>query len=278
MAKKNIQALLGTEKQKEEPRPQPETVQWVDRGWYVVLEFELTGSARVEMAVELARSHPHFTELVDERGRTLYRNIYFKRDFPKFDALYSIVGSWKSTRTYLKGDEIERNRFEPWYLSYRTYWGHRKMLNEADACGTSRTSPFPDFLGCYDRSIILKHRDPMFSSYQYSSKVWYHFGKRIRDAFVLDKSGMLAYLNRVNEDYLSCPCYGHALIDHFITKLPREINPAVHKEWVFKEDYLKAQVRVLFNYEIAMSTMPEVCPVSEKAYVDFMTRLFKSED
>lgn len=258
--------------------PADESVSWVDHGWYLALEFELTSSAKFDQVVEMAKSHPHFTELVDERGVSLFRTIYFKRDFPKFDALYALVGNWKSTRLYLKGDEITRTDFETWYSCYKTYWGHRKLLNDADACGQTRAAAFPDFLGCYERNILLKWRDPMFSAYQFTSKVWYHFGKRVRDLFVVDKEAMLAYLQKANDEYVVCPCYGHAWIDHFITKLPREINPLITREWLFKEDYLKTQVKTMFNYDIALSTLPAICPVNEKAYVKFMNRMFSEEE
>ncbi len=253
------------------------TPAWVDRGWYAALEFELTTSAKFDQAVVLAAGHPHFTELVDERGISLYRTIYFKKDFPKFEALFALVGNWKSTRIYVKGNEVSRQNFDIWYACYRTYWAHRKILNDADACGVSRSSVFPDFLGCYDRNIVLKWRDPSYSAYQFSSKVWYVFGKRVQNAFVVDKEAMRQYLARTNEEYLACPCYGHVWIEHFLSKLPKEINPVIYKEWLFKEDYLKTQTKALFNYDIAMSTLPDICPVNEKAYLKFMNRLFKEE-
>jgi hypothetical protein len=258
---------------------QPESpLSWIDRGWYVALEFELTSSAKFDQAVEMAKGHPHFAELVDERGVSLYRTIYFKKDFPKFEILYGLVGNWKSTRLYLKGDEITKTDFEIWYACYKTYWGHRKILNDGDTCGLTRTSVFPDFLGCYERHIVLKWRDPVFSSYQFSSKTWYHFGKRVRDTFVVDKEAMVSYLARTNEEYRVCPCYGHAGIDRFVSKLPKEINPVIYKEWLFKEDYLKTQARAMFNYEIAMSTLPDICPANEKAYLTFMNKLFQEEE
>jgi hypothetical protein len=254
-------------------------LKWIDRGWYLVLEFELINSTRFETALEIAKKNPHFVELVDERGVTFFRTIYFKKDFPKFGELYDLVGTWKNTKLFFKGDDLAKEHFENWFTSYKQYWGHRKTLNDQDYCGVGKFNTYPDFLGCYDRNISLRWRDPLVIHYQYSSKVWYGFGKRVGLIYKLDKSAIVNYLNKINEEYLNCPCYGHALVDRYLNKLPNEINPSVQPEWQFKEEYLKLSAgRTFFNYDIAMTTMPDICPVSEKAYEKFMTRIFRDSD
>lgn len=255
-----------------------EKIQWIDRGWYLALEFELSNSPKFETALELARQNKHFVELVDERGVSLYRTIHFKADFPKFDQLFSIVGLWKSTKMYFKGDAIRKEDFEIWYTCYKTYWGHRKTLGENDFCGTSKLHKFPDFAGCYERNIYLRWRDPLYAHYQLSSRMWYSFGKRQHGVYVVDKPAMAAFLEKTNEEYKACPCYGHAAIERVLHKLPKEINPAIHKDWQFKEDFLKLSAsKAYFNYDIAISVIPEICPVNEKAYVKYMERIFRTE-
>ncbi|KAB2880032.1 hypothetical protein F9K33_06900 [bacterium] len=254
-----------------------ESLRWVDRGWYLVVEFELVHSPKLDAALELAQKNAYYAELVDERGVTFYRAIYFKTDFPKFLEIYDIVGMWKNTKLNFKGDDIAKNDFEIWYTSYKQYWGHRKTLNSADYCGVNKMSHYPDFLGCYDRCIEFRWRDPLFTHYQFSSKVWYSFGKRVGHVYVLDKQAILNHLNKVNKEYHACPCYGHSLIDLYVNKLPKEMDPVLHKEWQFKEDYLKLSAnKSFFNYDIALSTMTEICPVNEKAYYKFMDRIFSS--
>ena len=271
-----MKRTLSQKKDTAVKRDEEEIVRWVDRGWYLVLEFELVHSPNFELALETARKNAQFAELVDERGITFYRTIYFKTDFPKFNELYDVVGTWKNTKLNFKGDEISKNDFEIWYASYTQYWGHRKTLNSSDYCGVNKMSRYPDFLGCYDRCVELRWRDPLFTHYQFSSKVWYGFGKRVGQVYVVDKQAILGHLNKVNKDYLACPCYGHSTIDLYIAKLPKEIDPALHKEWQFKEDYLKLSAnKSFFNYDIALSTMTEICPVNEKAYYKFMDRVFK---
>ncbi len=274
--KVDIKTLIPFSK-KSRPAPDQAEKKWIDRGWYFVLEFELISSARFEAALDIAKKNPYFAELVDERGITLFRTIYFKKDFPKFSELFGLVGAWKNTRLIYKGDEIAKEDFEVWFSSYQQYWGHRKTLNDNDFCGMSKLSDGPDFLGCYDRNVSLRWRDPLMMHYPYGSKVWYSFGKRVKNTYVVDRRSMADHLNKINEEYVHCPCYGHELIELYLNKLPAEINPAIHTEWLFKEEYLKSSAgRVFFNYDIAMSMMPDVCPVNKKAYEKFMSRIFKA--
>ncbi|MCB0832718.1 MAG: hypothetical protein KDC45_04585 [Bacteroidetes bacterium] len=257
-------------------RAEPEPLQWVDRGWYVVLEFELANSARMDQVLEKAKTNPHFVELIDERGVTMYRTIYFKNDFPRFADLYELVGSWKNSRLFYRGDEVRKEHFDLWYQSYKIYWGHRKTLNSGDYCGLGKMSPYPDFLGCYERCVELRWRDPLFTHYQLNSRVWYSFGKKTKEVFTVDKPAMISYLSGLNEDYHACPCYGHTVIEHVLNQLPNEINPLIHKEWQFKGEYLKHTAdRSYFNFDIAMTTLPDICPVSEKAYHKFMQKILQ---
>lgn len=254
------------------------TVQYIDRGWYIALEFELSSSAKFETALALARQNPHFAELVDERGVSIYRTIYFKDLFPKFNELYGIVGGWKNTRFYFKGHEIRQTDFEIWYPCFLTYWGHRRSLNITDYCGQSKISLFPDFIGCYDRNIYLRWRDPLTVHYHSLSRMWYSFGKRTTEGFQLDKTAMQHFLKSMNRDYHTCPSYGHHMIEQVIHKLPNMISVSDRKTWLYKEDYLRLNERqsMMFHHEIALSVLPDVCPASEKVYHKFMEQCFRA--
>ncbi len=256
--------------------PKSEKIPWIDRGWYLAIEFELSKSMRFEEAVDLAKENEHFVELVDERGITWYRTIFFKKNFPEFTVLYDIVKGWKNTRFYLKGDEIKKEDFAIWYECYARYWGHRKDLLDHDYCGPEKFSAYPKFLGCYDRNIGLEWRDPVANYYGYRSKLWYSFGKKEKNVYRIDKEAMLKFLNKANKEYATCPCYGHTLIDHYLLKLPDEINPIVHAEWQWKEEFLKiGSNRGFMSYDAFLNAVPEICPVNQKVYQKFMQKIFK---
>ncbi len=253
-----------------------EKTPWIDRGWYLAVEFELSKSGRYEEAIEMAKENSQYVELVDERGITWHRAIFFKKDFPVFNDLYDMVKAWRGTRFYLKGDELKKDDFAIWYECFARYWGHRKELLDHDYCGTDKFLSYPKFLGCYDRNIGLEWRDPIANYYGYRSKSWYAFGKRDKNAYRIDKEAILKFLTKANRDYISCPCYGHALIEHYLHKLPNEIDPLLHTEWQWKDDYLKIGAnRGFMSYDAFLSAVPEICPISQKAYQKFMVKIFK---
>ncbi len=80
---------------------------WVDRGWYVVLEFGESASEKLKSTVVLARRHPGFIKLLDENREIVYRNVYQRRDLPRFWALFERVRGWKGTRVFVNGDPVK---------------------------------------------------------------------------------------------------------------------------------------------------------------------------
>ena len=79
--------------------------QWVDRGWYVVTEFERTPSINFQRTVELAKTHPGFTTLMDERNVMIYRNIYRERDLFHFQEMQKLIKNWKGAAGIITFDE-----------------------------------------------------------------------------------------------------------------------------------------------------------------------------
>lgn len=78
--------------------------QWVDRGWYVVLEFGESSSEKLNRVVTIARRHPGFMRLLDENREIVYRTVYQRRDLNKFWTLFDRVRTWKSTRVFINGN------------------------------------------------------------------------------------------------------------------------------------------------------------------------------
>lgn len=80
--------------------------QWVDRGWYLVLEFGETTSDKLDRVLRVARQHPGYVKLLDENRQIVYRTLYRRRDLSLFWSLFERVRSWKSTRVYVNGNPI----------------------------------------------------------------------------------------------------------------------------------------------------------------------------
>ena len=90
------------------PRPAPviQPAQWVDRGWYLVLEFGETTSDKLERVVRIARRHPGYVKLLDENRQIVYRTLYRRRQLDLFWSLFERVRSWKSTRVFVNGHTV----------------------------------------------------------------------------------------------------------------------------------------------------------------------------
>lgn len=80
--------------------------QWVDRGWYLVLEFGETTSDKLDRVLRVARRHPGYVKLLDENRQIVYRTLYRRRDLSLFWPLFERVRNWKSTRVFVNGDPV----------------------------------------------------------------------------------------------------------------------------------------------------------------------------
>lgn len=262
--------------------PEPQALvqaplRWVDRGWYLVLEFYQSSSRRFDQTVELARSLPNFQELTDEKSATIYRNIFFEQEFHRIRPLYECVQNWKQVRIFVNGDPITKTQFDYWYSCQQFYW-QSKPVPENAVCGRGKAA-VPDFLGCHNRNIFLKWRDPLMNSYHYSSRMWYAFGD-LEEAgleYVVNKPAMLAFLEKVNANYRTCPCYRRAWIQEHVDRLPDRIGLSGNGDgaWITKEDYVRLnRTRFYHPFIIGYSDIPEICPKSQNAYEKYMSRLF----
>ncbi len=87
--------------------------QWVDRGWYLVLEFGETTSDKLDRVLRVARQHPGYVRLLDENRQIVYRTLYRRRDLNLFWLLFERVHNWKSTRVYVNGNLISHEYLWP---------------------------------------------------------------------------------------------------------------------------------------------------------------------
>ncbi len=90
------------------PRPVPaaQPLHWVDRGWYLVLEFGETTSDKLDRVLRVARRHPGYVKLLDENRQIVHRVLYRRRELDLFWSLFERVRTWKSTRVFVNGNPI----------------------------------------------------------------------------------------------------------------------------------------------------------------------------
>lgn len=243
---------------------------WVDRGWYLVTEFEKTPSIHYNKALELARAHPGFIQLMDERNILIYRNIYREHDLAQFQELYKLVKNWKGTRLYFKGDEVEYDTIESGIQCYvRT-----KLLPTPDTPATSHqtcenftkhqleTSQPLGCPGCRRSGVSMEWK----TSRAVDSPSWFFFGSLDpHKVYIINKDelkhGVIGHL----AEYASCPLLDLDLVVQFIECLPDRIDPRKDREWVYNKSR-QTEIRVQYYKN------PDVLPVSADAYRAYMKR------
>jgi len=261
--------MLRTKKQQQCPG------EWVDRGWYLVTEFERSSSINFPKALTLAQTHPGFIQLMDERSIVIYRNIYREHDVRQFQELYALVKNWKGTRLYFKGDETSYESIESGIRCYiKTKLDHAPEDNHNDdydergnGCKTFtghhlETSQNLGCIGCRRSGISMDwppeakgDRVPWFFYGRLDQHHVYNFNKDELQHFVY---GHLVLYN-------SCPLLDLEQIAEFIQRLPDRVDPRKDREW----EYRKAGQHELPNrfYKI-----PDVLPKTSDAYRMYLKR------
>lgn len=179
---------------------------WKERGWYLILEFSSSSSSNFEKALELARFHPGFSAIVDEDyGGIVFRVMYKKEDLDKFWPLWEIVKPWKSTRTYIKGNEVSPQDVEAGIKCYITSFDEKLCYPEG----------IPMYIGCPQSKISI---------YPGLENPWYTIGRIEGDRFVTDKIAIKTAVSCQLEAVWSCPVVDIEKAMKQVDLLPEEIN------------------------------------------------------
>lgn len=241
---------------------------WIDRGWYLVTEFEKTPSIHYKKAITLAQTHPGFIRLMDERNILIYRNMYREHDLVQFQELYKLIKNWKGTRLYFKGDEVEYDTIESGIQCYV----HTKLLptSENNLSGSCEdfakhqleTSLNLGCLGCRRSGVSMGWNASATSELP----GWFFFGTLDRhNVYNINKDELKQLVIGHLTEYASCPLFDFDQIARFIECLPDRIDPRKDREWVYNKNQ-QTEVKVQYYKN------PEVVPTSKDAYRAYMKR------
>ena len=241
---------------------------WVDRGWYAVTEFERTSSINFQRAVELAKTHPGFTPLMDERKVLIYRNLYRAQDLSQFQQMVKLIKNWKGAKLYLQGDRIEFDMLDGGIQCYvHTVLDPREHSAEPCRQFDPGVLPFSGCLGCRRGHVGMEWNASTVSE----QLAWFAFGK-------LDQNGV--YLVHKDElegavlgdlfEYRSCPLLNLEFLGEFVQHLPGRIDPRKDREWHYNRS--SRQVASRAQFQSLAGKEPEILPVSEEAYHAYLKR------
>lgn len=244
--------------------------QWVDRGWYVVTEFEKTPSINFQRAVELAKTHPGYTPLMDERNILVYRNIYRKDELLLFHKMYKLIRNWKGAKLYIKGDQIDFDMIGSGVQCYiQTGLKPKNTPHSIDECHTFDQEKLL-FLGCIGchRSHVSMEWSPSQPS---EIPIWFAFGKLDHNkVYHINKEELEGAVIGELVEYRYCPLLDLEGIRAFIQKLPDRIDPRKDREWKYNRKPKDQQVIPRFSGGAVKE--PDILPVSAEAYQEYLKR------
>ena len=214
---------------------------WVDRGWYLTLEFSTSGSSNFEKALELARSHPGFSAIVDnDYGGIVFRVIYRRESLEGFWTLWEMVKQWRSVKIYLKGDEVSPQDVEPGIKCYITSFDDELCYPKG----------IPKYIGCPQSRISI---------YPGLENPWYRIGRIEGKKFMTDKAAIKAAVSCQLEEVWSCPVVDIEEAMRQIKLLPDEIDLEGNEIWgVHRDPKRRRYLLHLLDPEAYIVMMKEV--------------------
>lgn len=200
---------------------------WVDRGWYVVLDFGSSRSPQFKEVEELARSLPDHQELLDENGQVIYRNIFRQNSMLDFMLLYQLVSSWKSCLVYVNGNKVDLSVDEMNGLSCYL----ASLESNPNYCRNMplvKTKGVPEYIGCVKSHVAI---------YPWGWKPWYNFVTRIHDGRYAEVN-VADILNTVQDNLQAvslCPLINWDRTQAIIEALPARIDMDAWPYWHINE-------------------------------------------
>jgi hypothetical protein len=244
--------------------------QWINRGWYLVTEFEQTNSKYFEKALALAQKAPGFIKLMDERNILIYRNIFQPEHLLEFEVLYELIRSWRNTKIYLKGEETDPTIMDE---GVSCYIKTKLRRWSSQGCQSFNTEAFKlGYIGCWHSGVTL-HWTPGASSY-FSPRCWFFDGVLdSKGIYVIQKDEIYQRVVGSLSEYRHCPLLNLKSLSAFIEQLPDSINPEVDKEWKYTKPRRSQHTLRDRSYLEDLYAIPAVIPVSETAYRAYMERI-----
>ena len=242
--------------------------EWIDRGWYLITEFERTPSIHFSRAVELAQTYPEFTPLIDERNVMIYRNMYRREDLLLFQEMFHLIKNWKGAKLYIKG---ERVAFDMLGLGISCYCKTVLSHNPPSLKGCQRFSKESGrgCLVCRRSYVSMEWNEREIQKIPY----WFSFGRLDEhQVYRIDKENLESAVIGELIEYHYCPLINLGDVRSFVRALPDRIDPRKDREWRYtdrrnmQDEVSTTPVRLAPG----ASRQPAVTPVSEDAYYSYL--------
>lgn len=251
---------------------QKKDIEWIDRGWYLVTEFEKTSSVNFTRAVELASSHPGFIRLMDERNVLIYRNLYRPEDILQFQELAPVIKNWRTSKCYINGDPVDFDMLGSGISCYGQTVLDARASGQEPACAMFTASRVAEtartfgFLGCRRSQVTMDWS----TSLPTDIIPWFVFGRLDpHQVYRVEKDAIERTLIDHLIEFHYCPLLDMEGLKTFVRHtLPDRIDPRKDREWRYR--------KTLAPDALEGNHQPAVMPISEAQYRTYLIRTFQS--
>ncbi len=209
------------------------TIRWADRGWWLSVDYPvLSTRGNFTRALERLRGLGAFTELLDEEGRIVHRNLFDDAALRDAWTSLALLSPWKSRlELHLKGDQI------PYALVHDILWC-AAFDGDARACEV-RADSERWTIGC-DRVLDLSPRDfdhdgtrpadaPAGKKKAKGADDRRHlmtFSELAPDGTIRFDRHAIADFVEAGERFRLCPAAPRGMLDRLLAALPPKLAPA----------------------------------------------------
>jgi len=250
-------------------------IEWVDRGWYAVTEFERTPSINFKRAVEFAQTSPEFTPLMDERNVLIYRNIYREKQLPALLDMVKLIKNWKGAKLYIKGERVAFDMIGHGMQCYiQSVLKQQGNSTPGETCRIFSVTSLPSsgYIGCR-RSGVRMTRSP---AEPLDSPLWFAFGRLDRhQVYHIDKDDLESAVIGELIEYHYCPLLNLERLRTFVKCLPNKIDPRKDREWRYNRNHMQQKAAKSAQHSRrnpGAAREPDVLPVSTDAYEAYLRR------
>lgn len=188
-------------------------INYFSDSWNIKLSFNESKSVSFREVLSLIKQHPSFSCVIDSDTTIQRYEVSFnKNELKDFKIIYDLVKSWKSTRVYIYGELIEKNKLSKLLRCCMD----KPNLENRDFCYGISPYTYNPF-GCHRISVR-----GMISGI--CDRAWYNFAEWKDGKVIINKEKIIETIKLDLQDYKYCPFIDLREIWSNIVNLPNEIS------------------------------------------------------
>ncbi|HFL0606104.1 TPA: hypothetical protein ACGX6L_002183 [Listeria monocytogenes] len=176
--------------------------------WNISISFGESASKNFAKAIFMAKNSDRYIESCDDEGNKIFQAFYLENNYLDFQRLFKLIGNWKSTFVFIKGELIDNKSLGKINICY----GDKLKFNDPQFCfGASEWTSNP--FGCH-RLMLTPSQTP-----------WWSFGwfNNFGD-WIIDKDAIRQKIEFKSKLFEKCPHFDKVKALEVIDLLPSKIK------------------------------------------------------